>query len=114
MVNNKEASIAQKEGNVRALLTYAAGWVTGIVFLLIEKEDDFIRFNAAQSVVVFGALTIITLIPVLGQIISVFLWPLGLILWIVLMVKAYNNQKLELPVVSDLAKQLEKAIQGQI
>jgi uncharacterized membrane protein len=111
MVNKKEVSTAKKEGNIRALLTYVAGWITGLIFLLIEKEDEFVRFNAAQSVIVYGGLTIITLIPVLGQILSVFLWPLGLILWIVLMVKAYNNERLELPVVADFAKKLEKAIQ---
>jgi uncharacterized membrane protein len=100
----------KKQGNVNAALTYLAGWVTGLVFLLIEKEDAFIRFNAAQSVIVFGALTIITLVPFLGQVLGLILWPLGLVLWIVLMVKAYNNEKFELPVVGKYAKKLEKQI----
>lgn len=102
--------MAEKKGNVNAALTYLAGWVTGLIFLLTEKEDQFIRFHAAQSLVVFGALTIITLVPFLGQLLGLILWPLGLILWIVLMVKAYNNEKFELPVVGEYAKKLEKKI----
>jgi uncharacterized membrane protein len=99
-----------KKGNVNAALTYLAGWITGLIFLLTEKEDEFIRFHAAQSLVVFGALTIITFVPVIGQLLGLFLWPLGLILWIILMVKAYNNEKFELPVVGEYAKKLEKQV----
>ena len=72
MAKDKETSTAKKEGNVPALLTYVLGWVTGLVFLLIEKEDDFVRFNAAQSIVVFGGLTVLTFVPILGQILSIF------------------------------------------
>lgn len=100
----------KKKGNVNAALTYLAGWVTGLIFLLTEKEDEFIRFHAAQSVVVFGALTVVTLVPFLGQLLGLFLWPLGLILWIILMVKAYNNEKFKLPVVGDYAEKLEEKI----
>ncbi len=98
------------EGNLPAALTYFAGWITGLVFLLTEKEDDFIRFNAAQSIVVFGALNVLSLIPLLGQLLLIVIVPLGVVLWVVLMYKAYKNEKFELPVASDLAKQLEKAL----
>lgn len=111
MENNKETpEKAEVEGNLTAALTYFVGWLTGLIFLLTEKDDDFVRFHAAQSIVVFGALTVISLIPIIGQILSVFLWPLGVVLWIVLMVKAYQNEKFELPVAGDLAKKVEKAI----
>ncbi len=100
----------QNKGNTNAALTYLVGWLSGLFFLLTEKEDDFIRFNAAQSVAVFGSLTIISFIPLLGQILGIILWPLSLILWVVLMVKAYKNEKLELPVAANLAKKLEKSI----
>jgi len=100
----------KKEGNTKALLTYAVGWITGLIFLLTEKDDKFIRFNAAQSVVVFGALTVFSMIPVLGQLVGLILWPLSFILWIVLMFKAYNGEKMELPIASDLARQLESKL----
>ena len=107
-VNPKE----QKQGNVTAALTYFAGWITGLVFLLIEKNDKFIRFHAAQSLVLFGALTVVTFIPVLGQIVAVIIMPLGLILWIFLMVKAYKNEMFELPIVAELAKKVEQIIKA--
>ncbi len=100
----------QTEGNLKAALTYALGWITGLIFLLTEKEDKFIRFHAAQSLVLFGGLTLISFVPLLGQLLGLILWPLSLILWIVLMVKAYQNQKFELPVLSDLARQIEPKI----
>ncbi|MEA2056504.1 MAG: hypothetical protein U9O78_02175 [Patescibacteria group bacterium] len=81
--------------------------------MLTEKKDKFIRFNAAQSVVVFGGLMLIFFIPFLGPLVAFFLWPLSLVLWIVLMVKAYNNQKMKLPYVSDWAKEVEKKIKPQ-
>lgn len=100
----------QTENNVKAALTYLLGWLTGLIFLLTEKEDKFIRFHAAQSLVFFGLITIISIIPFLGQLLGLILWPLSLVLWIVLMFKAYKNEKFELPVVSNWAKQLEPKI----
>ena len=108
--NKVSKSESKAEGNLPAAITYFAGWITGLIFLLTEKEDDFIRFNAAQSMVVFGALNVLSLIPLLGQLLLIVIVPLGVVLWIVLMYKAYNNEKFELPVAADLAKQLEKAL----
>ncbi len=100
----------QAEGNVKAALTYLVGWITGLIFLLTEKEDEFVRFHAAQSLTLFGLITVITFVPLLGQLLGLILWPLSLVLWIVLMVKAYKNEKFELPVISDWAKQIEPKI----
>src|ERR1017187_7025037 len=44
--------------NVAGLLCYVLGWLTGIIFLLIDKRP-FVRFHAAQSLVVFGALFVV-------------------------------------------------------
>ena len=44
--------------NVAGLLCYVLGWVTGIIFLLIDKRP-FVKFHAAQSIVVFGGLTVL-------------------------------------------------------
>lgn len=103
----------KKNKNLNATLTYVGGWITGLIFLLIEKEDENVRFHAAQSVVIFGGLTIFTFIPILGQLLSIVLWPLALILWVVLIVKTYQGEKMELPMVSDFAKNLEKKIGKQ-
>lgn len=100
----------QAEGNLKAALAYLAGWITGLIFLLTEKEDKFIRFHAAQSLVLFGGISIIAFIPFLGWIFTIIIAPLSFILWIVLMIKAYQNEKMELPLVSDFARQIEPKI----
>ena len=66
-----------------------------------------------QSLVTFLALfiisTVIGFIPVLGILVGLVLWPLGVVLWIVLMVKAYKGERYKLPVVGDFVeKQLSK------
>lgn len=90
--------------NTAAALCYAAGWITGLVFLLIEKKDEFVRFHAMQSIVTFGALTVLAMVPVIGWVLSPFVMILSLILWLVLIVKAYQGEKFALPVVGEFAK----------
>ncbi len=89
--------------NTAAALTYVLGWLTGIVFLLIEK-DPFVRFHAMQSIIVFGALMILMFIPVIGWMLSPLLWIIGFILWLVLIFKAYQGEEFKLPFVGDFAK----------
>ena len=94
--------------NVAATLSYLLGFITGIVFLVVEKEDRFVRFHAMQSTLTFGGLfvvnVVLTFVPIIGWLINFLLWPLSLILWIILMIKAYQNQKFKLPIVGDLAE----------
>ena len=52
-------STTSLEPNVAGLLCYLVGWITGLVFILIEKENKFVRFHAMQSIVTFGALTVL-------------------------------------------------------
>ena len=96
------------EPNIAGLLCYAAGWITGLVFYFVEKEDRFVRFHAMQSIVVFGALTVaglvLSVIPILGWIIGWLLGILGLVLWILLMVKAYQGQMYKVPWAGNIAE----------
>jgi len=97
------------EENIAGLLCYLLGWVTGIIFLIIEKESKFVRFHAIQSMATFLPLMIISwifiLIPFIGIVISWFCSLLGLILWIILMIKAYQGEMYELPIVGEFAKE---------
>src|SRR6202795_1917254 len=65
--------------NVAGLLCYVLGWVTGIIFILIDKRP-FVRFHAAQSIVVFGALTVIRIglgiVMSIGGFVGFGLWAL--------------------------------------
>ncbi len=93
--------------NIAGLLCYVLGWISGIIFLVLEQKDRWVRFHAAQSLVVFGILTIAGLIlgwiPVVGTIFASIISFAGVILWVILMVKAYNGERFEIPWASDVA-----------
>jgi len=95
------------EANVAGVLCYVLGWISGLIFILIEKENKFVRFHAMQSIFVFGALTVVGIIfnfiPVIGLVLNWIIYVLGFILWVVLMVKAYQGTKYKLPWFGDLA-----------
>src|SRR3990167_4413174 len=90
--------------NLKGALAYLLGPVTGIVMLLLEKKNEYVRFHAMQSTVVFGAILLLNIVlgivPVLGWIIALILSPIialvSFILWIVLMWKAYSGEKYKL------------------
>lgn len=89
--------------NTAAALSYVLGWLSGIVFLLLEK-DPFVRFHAMQSLITFGALTIIAIIPVIGWVLSPLVMILGFVLWLVLIYKAYQGEEFKLPLIGELVK----------
>ena len=94
--------------NVAGLLCYVLGWISGLVFILIEPENKFVRFHAMQSIIVFGALTIahgvLDWIPFIGAFFAGIVLLLGFILWIVLMIKAHQGKRYKLFRAGDLAE----------
>jgi len=94
--------------NVAGLLCYVLGWISGLVFFLIEKRNKFVRFHALQSIIVFGVLTLASIvigwIPVIGLVINSLIWVLAIVLWILLMIKAYQGEKFKLPWAGNLAE----------
>lgn len=94
--------------NTKAALSYVLGWLTGIVFLLIEK-DKFIRFHAMQSIITFGVLNILLLIPFIGWALTPLILIVSFLLWLFLIFKAYQGEEFKLPIIGDFVqKQLEK------
>jgi uncharacterized membrane protein len=89
--------------NTAAALAYVLGWLTGIIFLLIEK-DKFVRFHAMQSIITFGLLTVFSFVPVIGWILSPLVMIVGFILWLVLIFKAYQGEEFKLPWIGDFAQ----------
>jgi uncharacterized membrane protein len=105
--------------NVAGLLCYVLGWLTGIIFLLIDKRP-FVKFHAAQSIVVFGGLFILRIalifmhgmmgagligwsfLGMIGMLISL----LTLVLWILLMVKAYQHEMFKVPIAAPIAENI--------
>lgn len=103
----KKSSMGLDE-NLAALLSYVFGFITGIIFFVIEKDSQYVKFHAMQStlisVVLFVATFILGFIPILGWMISLLLAPASLILWIILMIKAYKHTWFKLPVIGDIAE----------
>jgi uncharacterized membrane protein len=89
-------------------LSYFLGPVTGILFLILEK-DSFVRFHAMQSIVVFGALFVLNMVLTFTIIFAVLvpvIWIVGFVLWLMLMYKALQGQEWEVPYLGKIAKQL--------
>jgi len=104
--------------NGAGALCYLAGLVTGIIFLVIApyNQNKFVRFHAFQSI--FGHVAVIVLWIawiIIGGLLAFithgmgfFLYPLFLllilVLWLYMMYSAYNNKKVKLPIIGDLAE----------
>jgi uncharacterized membrane protein len=96
------------DANVAAAFTYLVGFVTGIIFLLVEKDNKFVRFHAMQSTLVFIGIVavdiLLQIVPILGALVVVFVViPLSAILWLLLMYKAYQGEDFKLPLVGQMA-----------
>ncbi len=94
--------------NVAALLSYVLGFITGIIFFLIEKDNKFVRFHAMQAMITFGVLFVLQIvlgfIPVIGLILLPLVSIASLAIWIVLMIKAYQGEQFKLPIIGDIAE----------
>ncbi|HYA92802.1 MAG TPA: DUF4870 domain-containing protein [Thermodesulfobacteriota bacterium] len=104
MMEEKEQSSTGLEENVAGFLCYLLGFVTGIVFLVVEKKSSFVKFHAKQSTITFLGLFVILVVigwvPVLGTLV----WIFTLILWLVLMIQALQGKRYSLPIVGKLAE----------
>lgn len=96
--------LAEKTGlkkETAAAIAYLVGPITGIVMLLLEK-DEYVRFHAIQSIAVFGGLAVLQWVLGITVILSVLI-PLttlgGFVLWLVLIYKATQGEKFLVPVV---------------
>lgn len=118
--------------NVAATLAYVLGWVTGLIMFLVESDNDHVRFHAAQSIVVFGALTVVSILLTFVQgaiasaivaaggggtailgflsailgLVGLVLNLLILVLWIYLLVQAYQGNDPRLPLAANIAENI--------
>jgi uncharacterized membrane protein len=108
--------------NVAGALCYSLWWLTGIIFLVIDKRHS-VRFHAAQSIVVFGGLTILYWVVAsmfaasimwgglgmgwsFGYVVFMLVRLLSLVFWIFLMFKAYQGVQFRVPVAANIADSL--------
>jgi len=106
--------------NVSGLLCYVALWITGIVFVVLEKKSTFVKFHAWQSIITFGALTVVQIIlSILGAIawttfslglwrfanvLGIIVWVIIVGLWIALMLLAYQGKMWKVPLAGNWAE----------
>ena len=106
---------ADTNRNLVAALSYFLGFITGVVILLVEKDDKFVRFHAMQSTLIFGGLFIVNLVVgmvfgsfsalgVVAQTVNTLISIAGVIVWIVSMIKAFKGEVFKWPVVGNIAE----------
>jgi uncharacterized membrane protein len=106
------------DSNLAGALAYVLGWVTGLIFYVIEDDDQFVRFHALQSILLsvafFGIYVALTIVSIVLGVIGLgfllaLLWPVvwlgGLAVWILSMYQAYNHRWYEFPVIGGIARQ---------
>jgi uncharacterized membrane protein len=104
-VEAEETSMGLDE-NVAGALTYLLGFVTGILFYLLEDENEFVRFHAVQSTIVFVGYFVLSFVisAVTFGLGALLVAPIGLGLWLFLMYKAYSGEEYEFPVVGGITR----------
>lgn len=106
------AQEVDRNRNLVAAVSYLLFFITGLVILLVEKEDKFIRFHAIQSTAIFGGLFIVNFIlglilapiDILATLINTIIWIAILVIWIASMIKAYQGQIFKWPIAGDFAE----------
>jgi len=99
--------------NAAGLLCYVLGWITGIIFVVLEQKSTFVKFHAWQSIMTFGVLTVAQLvlgwIPFIGWVLSILIGILMFVLWLILIIQAGTGKMWKVPWAGDWAeKQISK------
>ena len=113
-MESKEKSTFGLDENIAGVVCYLGWWITGIVFLVCERENKTVRFHAMQSIIWFGALSVVLSIIVAFS----KLWIIGFLFgivggivgfaaslsWLFLMLSAYGNTKFKIPVIGSVVE----------
>ena len=113
------------DARLSSVLCYAGWWVTGLVFLFAERRHAGVRFHAAQSIVVFGALSValflcggasavaffvagptFQLVQMIGNVLGLA----AVVLWLYLLLTTWQGETWQVPVAGDLAKKIASSV----
>jgi uncharacterized membrane protein len=109
------------DARLSALLCYLAWWVSGLVFLVIEQEHRVVRFHAAQSMVLFGGLSVLIFLLSAVSVGALFIsptafqaarmvvylvWMGAVVLWLIVMMKTFRGETWRVPFAGDLAARI--------
>ena len=111
------------DARLSAMLCYAGWWVTGLVFLFAERRHAEVRFHAAQSLIVFGALSVALLLCGGASAVALFvalptfqmlqalgnaIWLAAVLLWLFLLLKTWRGETWRLPIAGELALKIAR------
>ncbi|MCQ1536295.1 hypothetical protein FTO70_11515 [Methanosarcina sp. KYL-1] len=93
--------------NIVAALSYTVGWVSGFIFLLLERKNKFVRFHAMQSVLIFLPVVLIIFlmgwIPYVGWFFADGAGMGAMLLLVIPMYMAYRGSKFKIPIIGKIA-----------
>ena len=116
-----EKSSTGLQPNVAAALSYAAWWISGLFFFLVERESGFVKFHAAQAMaglgavwalgfvvwgLAFAALFVSAILLTVLLYVAYAVWALGIVLWAICIVRAWKGETFELPFAGAFARRL--------
>jgi uncharacterized membrane protein len=122
-VKPREASSTGLDAHVAAALAYLAGPFSGILVLLAERTNSYVRFHAWQSVIGLGGLGVLVALLLglaFGSVIvsatafrvllvaSWMVWALWIVCWAVCLLKAFTRRRWKLPIAGDYAERLAR------
>lgn len=114
------------DARLASVLCYAGWWITGLVFLFVERRHSSVRFHAAQSLIVFGVLSVVLFLfggasavaffiamPTFQMLQSVAnaLWFAAVLLWLFLLLKAWQGEVWRVPVAGALAMKIVRILE---
>ena len=79
------------------ILAYVLGWVTGLIFLFVGKDDPDVKWNAANSTVVFGGLSVVSIVVSFIPPLNVVVFIVGFIYWAIFMIQAIQGDGRRIP-----------------
>jgi uncharacterized membrane protein len=116
-----ESTSTGVDPRLASLLCYAAWWMSGIIFLIIERQHRGVRFHAAQSLVLFGgfsaliaALSFLSIAMLMvstgafqaARVLLYAVWIVAVLIWLLLMYRTYNGDTWRVPLAGDLAARI--------
>lgn len=106
MGSSSDTSMGMRE-NIAILVSYAFGWISGLIVFFVEKKNRLVRFHAMQSILLFGGVTILNWILGVIPFVNLLTYPLALaafVGWIILLVNAWQGRYFKLPIIGDYAE----------
>ena len=123
MTRNEPSSTGLPPASAAAL-SYLAWWLSGLLFFLVERENRFVKFHAAQALVGLGGIWAVGLALWILAFIALFIsalvfkillyvaygvWLIGMIAWAVCLIRAWQGDEYELPWAGKIARRLSNS-----